>query len=99
MGHVHDDIIDGDVSYAIKYDLVVTDNRLGAESDLWMSSFTVSPFADPIPPGNLPFTEWFDYRPIPPISGENSKDPKLLGAQEYIDKGLLPADAVPQPEN
>jgi mono/diheme cytochrome c family protein len=98
MGNVRDDAVEGDVSYGIKYDLVLTDNRLDAESDLWMSAFCVPVVADPVPAGKLPFTEWFDFRPIPAITGENTKDPKLLGAQEYIDKGLLPPEAAAQPE-
>ncbi len=107
MGRATPDRVDATPSYAIRYDLVIDDKRIGAESDLWMSSFNMPPIAPPVPAGHLPFTEWFDYRPIPPITGENTKDPKLLGVQDYIDKGLLPPEAAqpkatepsaPQPE-
>ncbi len=98
MGRFEGRRIQGDVSYAIKYDLYIADERLDAESDLWMSSFCGPSVAEPVPAGMLPFDEWFDHRPIPAITGENTKDPKLLGVDEYIDKGLLPADAVPTPQ-
>ncbi len=52
MGQVHDGVISGEVSYAIKYDLVVTDNHLDAESDLWMSAFCVPNIAEPLRPAN-----------------------------------------------
>jgi mono/diheme cytochrome c family protein len=94
MGRITPERVEGTPSYAIKYDLVITDNHVDAQSDLWMSSFNMPPIAPPTPAGHLPFTEWFDYRPIPPITGENTKDPKLLGVQDYIDKGLLPPDAA-----
>ncbi|MEX2115218.1 MAG: c-type cytochrome domain-containing protein [Pirellulales bacterium] len=98
MGKSVDQRIQGDASYAIKYDLFIIDQRLDADSDLWMSSFSGPSIAEPVPAGKLPFDEWFDHRPIPAITGQNTKDPKLLGVDEYIDKGLLPPDAVPQPK-
>jgi hypothetical protein len=97
MGRPTPQRVEGMTSYAIKYDLVVNDNRIDAESDLWMSSFNVPPIAPPVPAGQLPFTEWFDHRPIPPIAGENTMDPKLLGVQDYFDMGVLPPQAT-QPQ-
>ena len=43
-----------------------------------------------IPPAQqgVAFHEWFDFRPIPEITGGNSTDPKLLGIEEHI----APAD-------
>ncbi|MGD9720577.1 MAG: c-type cytochrome domain-containing protein [Pirellulales bacterium] len=79
----------GEPSYAISYDLDVEMGRLTDESDLWMGSFGNGSVADPLPAGKLPFTEWFDHRPIPVITGENSQDPKLLGVEEYVKKGLI----------
>jgi hypothetical protein len=100
-GRVTPERVEGAPSYAIKYDIVITDNRIDPTSDLWMSAFTMPPIAPPVPADQLPFAEWFDYRPIPAITGENTKDPKLLGVQDYIDKGLIPPSAdqkAPQPE-
>ena len=79
----------GTIYYGISYDLKFADGKLTADSDLWMNSFGNSVFADPVPPGKLPYKEWFYYRPMPVITGENSKDPKLLGVEEYVKKGLI----------
>jgi hypothetical protein len=54
-----------------------------------MSSFPPGGVELPQNPGKVPFVEWFDYRPIPPISGQNSRDPKLLGTEEYEKQGLI----------
>jgi hypothetical protein len=45
--------------------------------------------ADPTPPEKIPYAEWFDYRPIPAITGPNSTDPTVLGVDEYVKKGLI----------
>jgi mono/diheme cytochrome c family protein len=92
-GRIDDEMLRGDAHYGIQYDLVFDGGRLTAQSDLWMSSFGNSSVALPDPSGMIPFHEWFDYRPMPVIEGENSKDPKLLGVDEYVKKGLI----APQP--
>ena len=43
----------------------------------------------PTPRVKLPYREWFIYRPLPVITGENSQDPELLGVDEYVKKGLI----------
>jgi hypothetical protein len=96
-GRIEHGTVRGDPHYGIQYDLVFADGALAAESDLWMSSFGNPAVVPPSPPGLIPFREWFDYRPIPAITGENSKDPKLLGVEEYVEKGLIEAEP-PQPD-
>jgi hypothetical protein len=88
-GRIAEGKVRGDPHYAIKYDLAIVDGKLGGESDLWMNSFGNGAVALPEPPGKIPYREWFDYRPLPVIEGENSKDPKLLGVDEYVRKGLI----------
>jgi mono/diheme cytochrome c family protein len=101
-GRIQNDTARGDPHYAIKYDLAFVDGKLSDNSDVWMNSFGNGAFANPEPPGKLPYREWFDYRPMPPIEGENTNDPKLLGVEEYVRKGLIkptePAEP-PEPEN
>jgi hypothetical protein len=93
-GQIANGRVRGTPHCAVKYDLHATDGKLNADSDLWMSAFTV-PNVDPPPTSeHIPFSEWFDHRPIPPITGPNSTDPKLLGVEEYIGKGLIPAEAA-----
>lgn len=94
-GRVEDNTVRGEAHYGIRYTLAITDGKLAAESDLWMNSFGNSVVALPEPPGKIPYREWFDYRPLPVITGENSTDPKLLGVEEYVKKGLIKPPAVP----
>ncbi len=86
-------------SYSVAYSLRFSDGKLAEGSDLWMDSFGNGAFAPPIPRHLLPYREWLDYRPLPVITGENSKDPKLLGVDEYVQKGLIkPPPAQPEDE-
>lgn len=79
QGQVSEGVIEGNLHYGIRYDLVIDEGRLSRESDLWMGSlYQVGGLVIP-PPGTIPLSEWFDFRPIPEIEGENSKDPRLLG--------------------
>jgi hypothetical protein len=96
-GQVNNGELNGSLHYGIQYALVFVDGKLSPESDLWMDSFGNAAFAPPPPPGKLPYREWFDYRPMPAITGENSKDPKLLGVEEYIKQGLIKPDASKPP--
>ncbi len=92
-GRFGKDMVRGEPHYGVKYDLIVVDGKLVDGSDLWMNSFGNPVVAPPTPRGKIPYNEWFDFRPIPAIEGENSKDPKLLGVEEYERKGLI----KPQP--
>jgi hypothetical protein len=94
-GQIVNNDLHGSVHYGAQYALVVIDGKLAPDSDLWMDSFGNHAFEAPRPPGKLPYREWFDYRPMPAITGENSQDPKLLGVDEYIQKGLItPAEGA-----
>ena len=74
-----DDAVSGQIHYGIQYDLVFENGRIVDGSDLWMGElFITLPIAPPRP-DKVPLAEWFDYRPIPEITGENTTDPKLLG--------------------
>jgi hypothetical protein len=88
-GQVMNNKLGGSLHYAVQYALTYADGKLSPESDLWMDSFGNAAFEAPRPSHRLPYSEWFDYRPIPPITGENSKDPKLLGVEQYIREGLI----------
>lgn len=88
-GRIQEGTVRGEPHYAVKYDLRFAEGRLAGESDLWMSSFGNPAVVPPAPADKIPFREWFDFRPIPPIAGENSTDPKLLGFDEYVRKGLI----------
>ncbi len=88
-GRIENETVRGDPHYGIKYTLVFQDGKLTKESDLWMNSFGNAVVTPPELPGKIPYREWFDDHPIPAITGENSKDPKLLGLEEYIQKGLI----------
>jgi hypothetical protein len=79
----------GTLHYGIEYQVNVADGKLSPESDLWMDSFGNHAFAPPTPPGMLPYGEWFSPQPLPVITGENSKDPKLLGIDEHVRKGFI----------
>lgn len=96
-GQVHEDMLAGTLHYGIGYELRFSDGKLSPESDLWMNSFGNGAFNDPTPPGKRPYREWFDYRPMPIMTGENSKDPKLLGVEQYIKEGLIHPDRNEKP--
>jgi len=90
-GRIADGLARGEASYAIQYDLVITDGKLTDESEVWLGSFHPPSVAAPLTPQVIPFVEWFSEEPIPPITGENSSDPKLLGVDDYVKKGLIKA--------
>jgi hypothetical protein len=72
--------------YGIHYDLLITDGTLSPDSELWMGSMTRHPWVVYTAPGQVPATEFFDFRPIPIISGANSTDPELLGIEPGADR-------------
>ncbi len=90
-------VLAGTPHYGIQYVLKVADGKLSPESDLWMSSFGNAVFAPPPAPGLLPHNEWFDEHPLPVIEGENTKDTKLLGVDEHVQKGLIKPPPTPSP--
>jgi len=99
-GRVEKGMIRGEPHYGVKFDIKIENGKLAEGSDVWMNSFGNGVFATPDPPGKLPYREWFDYRPLPVIVGENTKDPKLLGVEEYIRKGLISGGQIaPTPQD
>lgn len=68
----------------IVYDLKLEDGRVTEGSEVWMDAiYYPENVVPPAGEGRVPWTEWYDYRPIPVIEGENTKDPELLGMPEY----------------
>lgn len=88
-------MVRGEPHYAIRYDLSFAGGVLDGESDLWMNSFGNGAFETPSVEKKLPYREWFDDQPLPVIVGENTKDSKLLGIDERVEQGLIPAPASP----
>jgi hypothetical protein len=95
-GGINDLKLEGTLQYGVQFVLQFAGGKLSPESDLWMDSFGNGAFTEPQPPGKLPYREWFDDRPMPVITGENSKDPKLLGVDDYVKKGLIKPDEKKQ---
>jgi hypothetical protein len=67
--------------YGIQYQLYFNNGSIEEKSEVWMGAtfFTGPVYA--YPEGNIPPNEWFDFLPIPEITGQNSNDPALLGIQ------------------
>jgi hypothetical protein len=79
VGTPNGDVVSGQIHYGIRYDLIFEDHKIVEGSDLWMGELMITPPIAPPRRDKIPLHEWFDYRPIPEITGENTKDPKLLG--------------------
>ena len=94
-GRADADMARGTPHYAIQFELHIEEGKLTANSDLWMNSFGNGAVEFPQQPGKIPYREWFDYRPLPIIEGENSQDPKLLGIEEYERQGLITPGGKP----
>lgn len=79
-GNIH---VSGMPQLGIVYDLQLKDRTITSGSELWMDAiYFPEGVAPPPKDGKLPWTQWFDYQPIPIIEGENVKDPTLLGITE-----------------
>lgn len=77
-GRVIEGIDTRTLHYGIRYDLFFDDDRITAESDLWMGTLLWTLDID-----KLPAQEWFDDRPIPQITGPNTEAPNLLGVERH----------------
>lgn len=88
--------------YGISYDFSLADGRVSQDAELWMAPLYVPANVIPPHPQKLPLCEWFDDRPMPPIVGGNTSDPKLLGLEEHLGKGAgnepknAPKEPMPQ---
>lgn len=75
----------GRVHFGIKYNLKLVDNKISNVSELWMGSTYDLGGTVLIPrEGEIQLDQWFDFRPIPEIEGENTGDAKLLGIPEHV---------------
>jgi hypothetical protein len=83
LGKASDGVVQGKFHYGIYYDVEVVDGAISSESEIWMGSLSVPNGLLIPPPDRMLLNEWFDFRPIPEIEGENSTDPALLGIPEY----------------
>lgn len=76
--------LSADPHYAAEYTLRVADGRIAPDSELWMGYIFRTGNVWPVPPDKIPEDEWFSFRPIPEIEGEQTTtDPKLLGIEDY----------------
>jgi hypothetical protein len=94
-GTYHEGRLAGSLHYGIGYEVSAVDGKVSPESDVWMDSFGNPVFAPPTPTDKLPYQEWFGTQPLPVITGENSKDPKLLGIDEHVRKGFIKPPSEP----
>ena len=62
-----------------KSGLSTKDLVLQPDSQVWLGSLFWTPTIEHPTQGKVPLQEWFDDKPIPEMTGENSTDPKLLG--------------------
>lgn len=76
--------VSADPHYAAEYTLRVVDGRIAPDSELWMGYIFRTGNVLPTPEGKIPEDEWFSFRPIPEIEGEQTtSDPRLLGIEDY----------------
>ncbi len=76
--------VGGEYHYGIKYDLNIQEGKIAEDSDLWLGNiYWNNSVALPADPRKVPFEQWFSADPIPVITGENTKDPVLLGVEEH----------------
>lgn len=85
QGRVNDEKVRAVAHYAISWNVKLDEGLLQPTSDVWMGVIFKSP--------RVPFAEWFSHDPIPEITGENSKDPELLGIPEHLGRQADDQDA------
>lgn len=78
--------ITGPPQLGIVYELNLADGRVAQGSELWLDAiyYPSEDVALPVRPKLIPWSEWYDHRPMPIIQGENTTDPELLGTDEYL---------------
>jgi hypothetical protein len=87
----------GIMKYAIKYEIHVHDRRINSDSDVWMGCLSImGNIQGPPLEGQIPFCEWFDWRPLPEITGPNSTDPRILGILDHRPDFQRPTDDPPK---
>lgn len=91
-GQETDGQVDAKFHYGISYDVRLVDGNISRDSEIWMGSLSV-PAGMIIPPHDrMILNEWFDFRPLPEIEGDNSQDPALLGIPEYLEDKRAPGE-------
>jgi hypothetical protein len=90
------DFSSGLYHYGVQYELQLEDGRIAAGSKLWMGSLYITGNLQLPRAGQIQLNEWFDWRPIPEIEGQNTTDPDLLGIPEHLGTTAVD-DAAGQP--
>ncbi|MFV0445793.1 MAG: c-type cytochrome domain-containing protein [Planctomycetaceae bacterium] len=81
-----------DVHYAGEYSIELRQGRIGPASQLWLGCIFRTEKVLVPSEGQIPDDEWFSFRPIPEIVGQQTTDdPKLLGIDAYRDVLSEPA--------
>ena len=71
--------------FAMRYDLQSGSGKISEDSVLWMGSLYTLGNRVMVPDDDrILLDRWFDWRPIPVVEGEGSKDRKLLGVEEHL---------------
>lgn len=73
-----------DAHYAAEYMVRLQDNRVTPDSELWLGCIFRTGNVVVVPEGRIADDEWFSFRPIPEIVGQQTTDdPKLLGIDDH----------------
>jgi Planctomycete cytochrome C len=65
--------------YGIAYRIKFVNGVISEESEIWMGASYLTGMVVLPKKDTITLSEWFDFLPIPEITGGNTKDPKLLG--------------------
>ncbi len=69
--------------YGIRFQLDLEKGKIQPTSEVWMGPIYVPENALIASERQISLSEWLDYRPMPEIKRDNTKDPKLLGEDQY----------------
>ena len=84
-----------DPHYAAAYSLRLNAGRITADSELWMGCLFRTGNVAVLREGQIAEDEWFSFRPIPEIIGEQTTtDPQLLGIEEHRPRTTAAPSAV-----
>ncbi len=76
--------VNGKIHYSIEYEIVIQQGQIARESQISMGSlYQFGPRLLIPTDEQIPYSEWFDFRPLPIIEGSNSTDATLLGLPEH----------------
>jgi hypothetical protein len=84
-----------DPHYGADYTIRLENGKISTDSELWLTCLYRTGNVFVIPDGKIADDEWFSFRPIPEIVGEQTTtDPKLLGIEAYREELGHPGDAT-----